>query len=152
MMASGPDIHQLAFGSPAGQAEPDDEFAACGIESPEDIARLFAPNFAFGCEADDPLVHHGFDRSGLPFGVQLSALFGSDIGHWDVPDMRDVLHEAYELVEEGRLDADQFRAFTFENVARFYTDTNPDFFRGTAVEAEVEKLMSESRPDQSSST
>jgi hypothetical protein len=27
--------------------------------------------------------------------------FGSDIGHWDVPDVRDVTREAYELVERG---------------------------------------------------
>ena len=38
-------------------------------------------------------------------------MLGSDIGHWDVPDMRDVVPEAYELVEDGRLVADQFRAF-----------------------------------------
>jgi predicted TIM-barrel fold metal-dependent hydrolase len=141
--SDGPDIQELAFGTPSGAAAPDDEFAACQINSPEDIAGLFAPNFSFGCEADDPLVHHGFDRKGLPNGVRLNALFGSDIGHWDVPDMRDVLHEAFELVEEGRLDDAEFRAFTFENVARFYTDTNPNFFKGTAVEADVDALLSE---------
>ncbi|MFB0987294.1 MAG: hypothetical protein QMB94_13435 [Phycisphaerales bacterium] len=57
--------------------------------------------------------------------------------------MRDVLHEAFELVEEGRLDDAEFRAFTFENVARFYTDTNPNFFKGTAVEADVDALLRE---------
>lgn len=140
-MGGGPDIQELAFGTPSGQAEPDDEFAPCGIERAEDIPALFTPNFHFGCEADDPLIHHAFDEKGLPDGVRLSALYGSDIGHWDVRDMRDVLHEAYEGVEEERLDPSQFRAFTFENAARFYTDTNPRFFEGTAVEAEVEALL-----------
>ena len=32
-----------------------DEWKACGIESAEDIYRLFVPNFYFGCEADDRL-------------------------------------------------------------------------------------------------
>ncbi len=143
-MGTGPDIQELAFGAPAGQQEPDDEFAACRIEKPEDIAELFAPNFFFGCEADDPLVHHGFDRKGLPFGRQLQSIFGSDIGHWDVPYMRDVLHEAYEHGDKEMNDRDEFRAFTFENVARFYTDTNPDFFKGTVVEQEVEALLTSS--------
>ena len=138
---AGPDIQELAFGSPVGDAKADDEFAACEIKTPEDIVRLFTPNFSFGCEADDPLVHHGFDPKGLPHGARLSAMFGSDIGHWDVPDMRDVLHEAFELIEDERLSPDEFKAFTFENVARFYTDTNPDFFRGTAVESEVDAFV-----------
>lgn len=146
-LGDGPDIQELAFGAPSGQAEPEDEFAACGIEKPEDIPALFNRNFFFGCEADDPLVHHAFDRKGLPFGQPLRPLFGSDIGHWDVPDMRDVLHEAFELVEEERLDREQFRAFTFDNVVRFYTDTNPRFFEGTVVEEAARSwLVEEGRP------
>lgn len=138
---TGPDIQELAFGAPSGQAEPDDEFAACGIEHAEDIVTRFTPNFFFGCEADDPLVHHAFDSTSLPFGVTLSPLFGSDIGHWDVREMSEVLHEAFELVEYERLDRAQFRAFTFENAARFYTDTNPEFFRGTKVADDVDRLL-----------
>ena len=155
-MGKGPDIQELAFGTPTGQERPDDEFAACEIETIEDIPALFTPNFHFGCEADDPLVHHAFDTKGLPGGRPLSALFGSDIGHWDVPDMRDVLHEAWELVEEGRLDLAEFRAFTFENPARFYTDTNPRFFEGTRVASDVSRLLSKGEnageKDQTSST
>ena len=45
------------------------------------------------------------------------------------------------FVEEERLDAKQFRAFTFENAARFYTDTNPRFFEGTAIESDVAKFL-----------
>jgi len=52
-----------------------------------------------------------------------------------------VLGEAWELVEDGLLDQDEFRDFTFANTARTLTAGNPDFFRGTAVEVEVEKLL-----------
>ena len=45
------------------------------------------PHFYFGCEADDPLVAWAFDREGQSLGARLRAIFGSDISHWDVPDM-----------------------------------------------------------------
>jgi hypothetical protein len=47
-----------------------------------------------------------------PFGAKLNAIFSSDIGHFDVIDMRDPLPEAYELVEDGHITADDFRDFT----------------------------------------
>ena len=123
-----------------------DEFAACGIERAEDIADLFVPNFYFGCEADDRGVAAAFSKTN-PFGAKLKAMFSSDIGHWDVPDMTEVLGEAYENVEKGWLDSAQFRDFVFGNVLRFYTDTNPDFFRGTVVDQAVQNaLMAEAGP------
>ena len=122
-----------------------DEFVHCGIAEKADIARQFTPNFFFGCEADDPLVSVGFDTRLSALGVRLNAFFGSDIGHWDVPDMRGVMHEAYEAVEDGRLDPDQFRDFVFTNPVRFYVESNPGFFRGTAVEAAVEPLTATAR-------
>ena len=67
-------------------------------------------------------------------------MFASDIGHWDVPDFTEVLPEAWELVEHGLLDADQFRRFTFANVTRLFTATNPDFFAGTTVADAVGSL------------
>ena len=60
-------------------------------------------------------------------------MFASDIGHWDVPDFRGVLGEAWELVENGLLDLDEFRAFTFSNVVSLFGGTNPTFFDGTIV-------------------
>jgi len=72
-----------------------------------------------------------------PLGARLRAMFSSDIGHWDVPDMSEILGEAWELVEDGRIDEDAFRAFTFGHVAGLFTGTRPDFFAGTVVEAEV---------------
>ena len=41
-------------------------------------------------------------------GAHLNAMFASDIGHWDVPDVRGVLPEAWELVEDGRLTEEDF--------------------------------------------
>ncbi|MCR9092907.1 MAG: amidohydrolase family protein [bacterium] len=101
---------------------PHDDFAKTGVERPEDVRDRFVPNFFFGCEADDPMTASAFDRDRIPFGSELSAMFSSDIGHWDVPDMTEVLEEAWENVEKGWLDRDQFRRFVFENVARFYTE------------------------------
>ena len=34
-------------------------------------------------------------------GARLNAILGSDIGHWDVPDMKEIAHEVHELVEKG---------------------------------------------------
>jgi hypothetical protein len=75
-----------------------------------------------------------FDTKRNPFGAKLGALFSSDIGHWDVPDMREVVEEAYEMVEHGQITEDDFRDFVFANPVRFWTGMNPDFFKGTAVE------------------
>jgi hypothetical protein len=120
-----------------------DDFAACAIRGVEDFRELFVRSFYFGCEADDRMNAWAFDRRSNPLGVQLRALFGSDIGHFDVPDMEDVLPEAYELVERGAITSESFRDFVFTNPARFFAAQNPDFFRGTAVEREVAALPRE---------
>jgi predicted TIM-barrel fold metal-dependent hydrolase len=112
-----------------------------GITSAEDLRPLFEPNFYFGCEADDPCVGLAFDGTYLPFGARLNALLGSDIGHWDVPEMTTVLAEAYGLVEHGLLDEAAFRDFTFTHAARLHAGMNPAFFTGTVVETEVARLL-----------
>jgi predicted TIM-barrel fold metal-dependent hydrolase len=117
-----------------------DEWAACGIERAEDIRDLFVPQLYFGCEADDPLTTTAFDRRANPFGARLNAVLGSDIAHWDVPDMTEVLGEAYEMVEKGLLTEDDFRDFVFTNPVSLYTRVNPSFFEGTVVESEVAAL------------
>jgi hypothetical protein len=76
-----------------------------------------------------------------PFGAELQAMMGSDIAHWDVPDMADVVAEAWEMVEHGWIAEADFEKFTFTNPVRFYTGTNPDFFRGTRVESAVDRLL-----------
>jgi hypothetical protein len=118
-----------------------DDFSACAINRAEDVAALFVDNFSFGCEADDRMNAWAFNRSQNPFGAQLRAIFGSDIGHFDVLDMADVLPEAYELVSDGLIDLDDFRRFVFENPARLWAEANPRFFDGTAVEGAVADLL-----------
>ena len=83
-----------------------------------------------------------FDPRINPDGARLRAMFASDIGHWDVPDFTGVLPEAWELVEDGLVDLDQFRDFTFANVVRLFTGTNPAFFDGTVVADDVRALLS----------
>ena len=118
-----------------------DDYAAAGIERAEDIVERFIDPFYFGCEADDPMTAVAFRGKGLPFDARLKATFGSDIGHWDVPVMREVLEEAYELIEDDLIGADDFRDFTFTNPVNLHAGMNPDFFKGTVVEGEVEMLL-----------
>jgi len=120
-----------------------DEYKACEIEKKEDLRDLFVPHFYFGCEADDRMVGWAFDERINPMGSRLRAMFSSDMGHWDVPDMAEILEEAYELVETKILDDAAFREFMCVNPIRFYTSLNPDFFAGTRVEAEAERVRSE---------
>jgi len=118
-----------------------DEFAACGIERAEDFHELFVAPFFCGCEADDPMTTTAFNTDVNPFGARLNAMFGSDIGHWDVPDMTEVLEEAMEMVEHELITADDFRNFVFANPVRFYTKANPSFFDGTRVESAVAGML-----------
>ena len=126
-----------------GGVEDLDDFAACGIEKAEDFKELFARNFYFGCEADDRMNALAFNEMANPFGSRINALFGSDIGHFDVADMAGVLPEAYELVERGLMSAADFRDFVFANPVRFWGEANPNFFKGTAVEKEAEALLAD---------
>lgn len=124
-----------------------DEWEACGIERAEDIRDRFVPSFFFGCEADDPMVAWAFDARVNPLGARLQAMFSSDIGHWDVPEMNDVLAEAHELVEDGRLAPDDFRDFVFTHPVRFYTRVNPRFFEGTRCAEAAARVVAESAPE-----
>ena len=127
----------LMLSDPEEDRDTIDEFAASGVASAADIQAVFESQFFFGCEADDPMNAIAFDRGKLPRRARLRPIFASDIGHWDVPDFRRVLPEAWELVEDGHMNADDFRAFTCDNVVELMTATNPDFFVGTAVEGRV---------------
>src|SRR6266851_1385747 len=117
-----------------------DEWVQSGIRSAEDIRDIFTQRFYFGCEGDDPLTMMAFRPMGTRFDSRLRAFYGSDIGHWDVPDMRMILDEAYELVEHGLMTPEELRDFVFATPVQFWTSTNPDFFKGTAVEAEVNRI------------
>src|SRR5690606_34562620 len=95
-------------------------------------------------EADDRTIAFAF-APGNPFGARLKPVFSSDLSHWDVPDMAEVVDEAHGLVRTGVLTEQDFREFVFENPARLLLRQNPDFFVGTAAEAATRTLADEAR-------
>jgi predicted TIM-barrel fold metal-dependent hydrolase len=127
-----------------GQRTDLDDYAACKIARKEDWIDLYAKPFYFGCEADDRMIVTAFGKIN-PFGAQLNALFGSDIGHFDVVDMRDPLPEAYELVEDGHITEDNFRDFAFANAVRLWGTQNPRFFEGTAIAKEAAEVLNQAK-------
>jgi hypothetical protein len=117
-----------------------DDFARCKITRKEDWCDLFSTPFYFGCEADDRMNAVAFGKAN-PFGAKLNAIYSSDIGHFDVIDMRDPLPEAYELVEDGFITDDNFHDFVFGNSVRLWGTQNPNFFDGTRVAKEAKALL-----------
>jgi predicted TIM-barrel fold metal-dependent hydrolase len=118
-----------------------DEWAPSGITGPEDIADIFSRQFYFGCEGDDPMNALAFAAKGSPLNVRLHALYGSDLGHWDVPEMAEAAEEAHELVERGVITEDDFRAMVWLDPVRFWTSTNPNFFEGTVIESAAARAI-----------
>ena len=110
-----------------------DEFIHMRVESRTDIAEQFARSFHFGCEADDRGIATAFS-SAVPGDRPLNVLFSSDIGHWDVPDMADVVSESHELVDDGLLTQEQWRLTVCDNAVDMYLRADPSFFVGTRVE------------------
>ena len=78
-----------------------------------------------------------------PLGARLRPILGSDISHWDVPDMTEPVEEAYELVEHGLIGEREFREFTFLNPARLHVEANPRFFADTVVGDAVASVAGE---------
>ena len=76
-----------------------------------------------------------------PLGARLRPMFGSDIAHWDVPDMTEPVAEAFELVERKLIGQAEFRELVFLNPVRLHAEMNPEFFAGTTVEAAVVDLI-----------
>ncbi|MGE0387416.1 MAG: amidohydrolase family protein [Gammaproteobacteria bacterium] len=114
-----------------------DDFAESGINAGKDIVDMFTRQFYFGCEADDALNAVAFNRKLLPHGIQLNAMFASDVGHFDVPDMREVVPEAWEMVDHGLADEAAFKAFTCDNIAAMLRGVNPEYFKGTVIEGRL---------------
>ena len=115
---------------PAHALDPDDRdkvdfFAESQLERADDIIEIFTERFFFGCEADDPMNAVAFRPDLNPRGARLRALFASDIGHWDVPDILEVVPEAFELVEHGQVTGDDFRDFVFANPVALWTALEP---------------------------
>ena len=140
-------IHQHHRGGSMGGIQSGDvefdEFRRCEIKDGSDITDLFAKPFYFGCEADDSMNAVAFDARLHHHGARLKAFFGSDIGHWDVPDMTKCLPEAYENVEKGLFTADDFRDFVYTNPVSFFTRQNPNFFNGMSIESEVWDMVAD---------
>lgn len=117
-----------------------DDFAACKIARKEDWVDLYARPYYFGCEADDRMNVTAFGKAN-PFGARINAIFSSDIGHFDVPDMLSPVPEAHELVEDELITPDDFRDFTFANAVRLWGTQNPHFFDGTSVAKEAAAVL-----------
>jgi predicted TIM-barrel fold metal-dependent hydrolase len=130
----------LLHGSPPENL---DEFPQ--IESLEQLREPFVRSFFFGCEADDRSVASAYSRANA-LGARLQPMLSSDITHFDVPRMDQVLPEAFELLDDDLLSPEEFRDFAFGNAARLYLRGNPDFFRGTAVETAAQALVAEESP------
>ena len=126
------------------RAEIYDDFAYLQVSDETDLVNLFADSFYFGCEADDRGVAVAFSKVN-PGGKSLRAIFSSDIGHWDVPDISAVVPESFELVEDGLITPDQYRSFVFGNVLELCTRADPHFFDGTTIEGYVPESAAVSR-------
>ena len=71
-------------------------------------------------------------------------MFSSDIMHWDVPDPSEVLEEAWELVADGLITRENFKAFTFSNAVRLHGGMNPE--RALALVDEIVAQESAAAP------
>jgi predicted TIM-barrel fold metal-dependent hydrolase len=120
------------------KSEDRNDFAAAGIEKIEDIKARWVDSFFFGSESDDRTVAHAFNDKANPLGVKINAIYSSDVGHWDVPDLTEVLAESYALVQQGAITEADFKAWVFDNPYKLYTEANANFFKGTAIESKVE--------------
>jgi hypothetical protein len=129
------------FERPAARPAQLDEFAPCRIERRDDLRELFEPHFYFGCEADDPLMAWAFRDDVNPLGARLRPILGSDISHWDVPDMTEPVPEAFELVERGVISEADFRDLTFTNPVRLHGGANPGFYAGTVCESAASSVL-----------
>ena len=117
------------------------EFAGAGIGTAEDFRYRFVRNFYFGCEASDRFGFLAFADHVLPLGARLKCVLGTDLGHYNPTSMSQMLPEAHRAVDRGLMTEDDFRAMTFENPVELFATGNPDFFTGTVIEFEVEKVL-----------
>jgi hypothetical protein len=91
---------------------------------------------------DTPVMREeSLNTKANPVGARRNAIFSSDIGHFDVPDMTEVVPEAHERVEHGLLTDDDVRDCMFANAVRFGREVDPDFFKGTVVEKAAAEVL-----------
>lgn len=137
-------VSSIPFASgrrPAEAADRDgrQDFDRTQAASAKDLIQAF-DRFYFGCEADDRGAVVALQSAHL-FGTRIRAVFGSDIGHWDVPSAAGVMAECYELVESAGLDRPSYRDFVFRHSVLLHGQMNADFFAGTAVEDSAREVL-----------
>lgn len=128
-----------------GAPEDHDEWAALDVGSEDELVERFVGSFYFGCEADDRGIPAAFSPANVG-GAQLRPVLSSDIGHWDVTDIAEVVAESYGFVDEGLITPEQYRQLTFTNGASMFLRADPGFFDGTPVAPHVPALLAELAP------
>ena len=113
-----------------GGVEDLDDFSALPDHAQAGLDRPLRHAVLLRLRGRRPDQRAGPSASTIRSARKLNALFSSDIGHFDVPDMRDPLPEAYELVEHGLISADDFRDFMFANAVRLWGTQNPRLLQG----------------------
>ena len=84
-----------------GGIEDLDDYFRCKIDAQGGHPRALRPALLLRLRGRRPGQRVGLQPPDQPAGRALNAIFSSDIGHFDVPDMTEVVPEAYELVEHG---------------------------------------------------
>ena len=118
-----------------------DDFAESLLSSLRTSRTYSTPSSSSAARPMTPWLPWPSTNASTHGGARTPALFASDIGHRDVPDFCRVLEEAWEPVEQGLLDPEGFRHFTFANPVRLWAGTNPGFFEGTSVEEAVREEL-----------
>ena len=108
---------------------PPDDYIHCNITQKQDWIDLYATPYYFGCEADDRMNAVAFGKA-MPLGARINAIYSSDIGHFDVVDMRDPLPEAFELVEDGHITEERFPRLRLRQCGAAVGHAEPALLRG----------------------
>ena len=138
------------FSRPSGAARAARRVRGRGARLGRRPPRPLRPELLLRVRGRRPARRVGVRRARQPAGARLRPIFGSDISHWDVPDMTEPVEEAYELVEDGVIGEREFRELMFLNPARLHAEMNPGFFDGTvcehAVRAELSRTVTRAQP------
>jgi hypothetical protein len=73
--------------------------------------------------------------------------YGAEGSDDEETDMREVIPEAFELVDQGLMTSADFRDFARDNVLKLHAGMNPEFFAGTRVETYAKDFLGALRDD-----